>query len=82
MRLLMAGLADWELRSPLGPIRTRIRKTRLEAVVFFRKHHGSLSESSSWVAPRLPKDERRRPINWGPHNPGKENVAGVLWDKT
>jgi hypothetical protein len=83
MRLLMAGLADWESRSPLGPIRTRIRKTRLEAVAFFRKHHGSLSEGNSWVSPRLlPKDERRRPISWGPHNPGKENVAGVLWDKT
>jgi len=82
LRLLMWGLAEWERRSPLGPIRTRIRRTRREAVAFYRKRYGPLAEDRLWVPSKLPKEKSHRISFLGPHNPRKENERGVLWHET
>jgi hypothetical protein len=50
----MSGLASWEARST-GQARSRIRRKRLEAVAFFRRHHGPLAANRLWVDARLKK---------------------------
>jgi len=80
LRLLMAGLADWELRSR-GPSRTRIRRKRQDAVAFYRRKFGALGDDRLWVAARLPSETS----SWRatrPHNPRREQERGVLWSET
>ena len=75
MRLLMAGLMDWELRS-IGPVRARIRRKRLDAVEFFRRIHGPLADDRLWMtADRESHRHRRRQ----PHEARSERAKGVLW---
>ena len=82
LRLLMSGLSEWERRSPLGPIRTRIRRIRREVVAFYRKHHGPLADDRLWVPAKLPKEKSERRSFLGRHDPRKENSRGVLWHET
>lgn len=82
LRLLMSGLANWERRSPIGPVRSRIRRMRRDAVEFYRKVHGSLAEDRLWVAPRLPTERGMRDRYLGRHDPRKERQFGVLWHET
>jgi hypothetical protein len=78
LRLLMAGLADWERRSDLGPVRSRIRRMRLDAVQHYRKVYGPLSDDRLWVAERQP-NERKKTLHRNRHNPKNEKHIGVLW---
>ena len=53
LRLLIAGLADWESRSA-GSVLTRIRRKRQDAVHYYRKWHGPLADDRLWVQYKLP----------------------------
>ncbi len=77
----MSGLADWESRST-GQALARIRRKRLEAVAFFRKHHGPLLDDRLWVSLRGPVEQR--PEQWlsRRHDPRLEKLRGVLWHET
>jgi len=72
LRLLMAGLANWEQRSR-GPTRARIRRKRLDAVEYYGRRFGALSTERLWAGPRT--SGRALPM----HNPRSENARGVLW---
>jgi len=78
LRLLMAGLADWESRST-GQVLARIRRKRLEAVAYFHRRHGALSADRLWVSRSGPVENR--PANWlsRRHEPQLEHMPGVLW---
>ena len=82
LRLLMAGFADWERRSPPGPIRSRIRGKRLDAVAYYRRAHGALGEDRQWVSARLPNQQRIREAYLGRHDPRRERDFSVLWHET
>jgi hypothetical protein len=79
LRLLMAGLASWEQRSR-GAQKARIRRKRLDAVSFYGRKFGRLSDDRMWVAPRLEEGVRGQHLR--PHNPKRENLRGVLWHET
>ena len=79
LRLLMHGLSEWERRAALGPIRTRIRRTRRAAVDFYRTKYGRLAEDRLWVPERLPTEKSNRFNQRRRHDPRKENHRGVLW---
>jgi hypothetical protein len=78
LRLLMSGLADWESRS-VGPVRTRIRRKRLEAVAYYRKTHGPLANDRLWVPVKAPFKRRANDPLSTPHNPRREHEHGLLW---
>src|SRR5690349_9516737 len=72
LRLLMAGLVSWEQRSR-GPVRSRVRRKRLDAVAYYGRRFGALARGSLWT-------ERKAEWRSGPlHSPRKENARGVLW---
>lgn len=74
LRLLMAGLSDWEARSR-GPMRARIRRKRLDAVEFFRRFHGPLADDRLWASASSASHDVTAP----PHNPRSERLKGALW---
>jgi hypothetical protein len=76
LRMLMHGLSEWERRAPLGPIRTRIRRTRRAAVDFYRKTYGRLAEDRLWVPERLPKERFNRSSHVGAMIHGKKTIGG------
>jgi hypothetical protein len=78
LRLLMAGLVDWESRSR-GPIRARIRKKRLEAVEYYRRVHGPLAEDRLWVPRKSTSAAARQWDCHRRHDPARERLRGVLW---
>jgi len=78
LRLLMSGLANWEARST-GQVRSRIRRKRLEAVAFFRKHHGPLANDRMWVGVKAAQKEQAPHRLASKHDPKKEDTRGILW---
>jgi hypothetical protein len=74
----MSGLANWEVRST-GQARSRIRRKRLEAVAFFRKHHGPLANDRLWVSARTQMKKSASDRHALKHDPKKEDTRGVLW---
>jgi hypothetical protein len=77
----MSGLAEWERRARIGPVRSRIRRTRGDAVEFYRRHHGPLGEDRLWVPSKLPREVRLRARILPAHIPAKESKRGVLWNE-
>ena len=76
VRLLMSGLADWEQRSR-GPVKTRIRRKRRNAVMYYRKTYGALPDDRPWTAVKLGRAAPR--VGRPAHDPRRENERGVLW---
>jgi hypothetical protein len=68
----MAGLATWEQRSR-GPVRTRVRRKRLDAVAFYGRKFGALSPERLWAGRSA--GDQTAPT----HKPRNENRRGVLW---
>jgi hypothetical protein len=81
LRLLMAGLADWESRS-IGSVLSRIRRKRQDAVGYYRKVHGPLADDRLWVQRNLPRISLASGGRARPHNPAHEQHHGVLWHET
>jgi hypothetical protein len=75
MRLLMAGLMDWEFRS-IGPMRARLRRKRLDAVEFFRRFHGPLPNDRLWMTAGRESHRHRRRQS---HEARSERAKGVMW---
>jgi len=78
LRLLMAGLAEWERRSS-GPVRSRIRRKRIDAVHYYRKTHGFLTEDRLWVQAKMPRTKATAGRLHRKHSPAREHENGVLW---
>ena len=78
LRLLMAGLVDWEMRSR-SAVRARIRRKRLEAVAYYRRVHGPLAEDRLWVSGASGSARARRSDRAERHDPRSEGTRGVLW---